>query len=723
MIDFLFQILQETWIILKEASVFLLFGYLVGVLIILLIPARAILTYLGTGKIKSVFWASLIGVPMPLCSCGVVPTALSLKKQGANNGATVSFLISTPEMDVDTIFVSYALMDPIMATIRPIAAFVTAVTAGIVTNFWGDQKQNTQTPDPPFTPQDHGPAVARNSHSLPDHHSHALKEESYFETVLGPVGVSGGWIQKFYRTFQQLIDDTSYWVTVGVILSGVIAVLLPASVIEKYLRGGFMSMLVMLLIGIPMYTCATASTPIAATLILKGLNPGAALIFLLSGPATNLGTIVVLLKFLGRRVVALYLGTIVVVSLLAGYVVNWIYWSSGLDPRMTFGAASNLIPESIKTVAALGVISLFILSFRRTNVPEEWIHLRDKFSSLTGFHLTAIRIKAGALIALAVIYLYSGFVTIQPGEIGVKLRFGKIIASNLAPGLHYHVPWPIEKIEKVHKDLIRRVELGFRTNNLSLDSQNQVKAQTVTEGSNLGSQFMVSNSLWSEQKQIEEESFFLTGDENIVDINLTVHYKVKDPVQYAYRMNEPDRLVRSFTLSGLREVIGQMKIDAVLTIERGNIERKVQHLLQEALDAYEAGIEVLFVQLLAVDAPREVHSAFRDVASAQEDKLHIINRALTFAEESVNQAKGEAAKTIQSGLAFKEEKILKAQGDAQAFTLRNQAYQISPELNQFRLYLETMETILPKVQKTLRPGPRDIKDVDLWRWSATPAEP
>jgi HflK protein len=715
MIDFLLQILQEIWTVFKEASLFLLFGYIIGVLLNLLIPAKTFLKYLGAGKIRSVFWASLLGVPLPLCSCGVLPTALSLRKQGATKGATVSFLISTPETGVDSISLSYALMDPIMTVVRPIAAFFTAMTAGIVTNFWGDDTPGApRTDQPPITRDPHPDLVEEGS--LPE-------PPPQLETLLEPPAVTHThqtrrltyWIQEFYKRFLELIDETSYWLVLGVVLSGIIAALLPASFIEKYLSGGFTTMLLMLLIGIPIYTCASASTPIAATLILKGLNPGAALVFLLSGPATNIGAIVVLLKFLGRKVVALYLGSIVVISLLAGYIVNWIYLSSGLDPRATFGTTTSVIPERLKIIVAIGMIGLFISSIRRTHIPEEWIRVRDWLTALTGLHVTTPRIKWGVIISLVLLYLYSGFITVEPGEIGVKLRFGRIVSSDLTPGLHYHLPWPVEKIEKIHQDLVRRVEIGFRTSaGSTLNNPNPVKTLTVAGPSNPAPTAMTSMTLWAEQKKVENEAFLITGDENIVDINLTVQYQIKDPVQYAYRFGEPDRLVRGMTLAGLREVIGQMMVDSILTTERGNIEKKVQRILQDALDGYQAGIQVLFVQLLSVDAPREVHSAFRDVASAQEDKIHIINRALTFAEETINAAKGEAASTIQSSLAFKEEKILKAQGDAQAFLLRNQAYQLSPELNQFRLYIETLETVLPRVQKTIRPGPRYVKDVDLW---------
>jgi hypothetical protein len=754
MINFLLQILYEIWVIFKEASPFLLFGYVVGVLLTLLIPARALLKYLGDGKIKSVVWASLLGLPLPLCSCGVLPTALSLKKQGATKGATVSFLISTPETGVDSISLSYALMDPIMTIARPIAALITAIVAGIITNLWGDERPNVQTTEQPTEPisthSDHHPLEEPHTIPSPEQKLPAtpsISQEitgSHTENLLQITTLSQtNWMERFYRTFLELIDETSYWLVLGIVLSGIIAALLPASIIEKYLSGGFTTMLLMLLIGIPIYTCASASTPIAAALILKGLNPGAALVFLLSGPATNIGAIVVLLKFLGRKVVALYLGTIVLISLLAGYVVNWVYRSSGLDPKATFGTGAGLIPERLKIIIAIGMISLFIYSIRRTHVPEEWIQVRNWITNLTGIHITTPRVKWVAFTIAIALYLYSGFVTVQPGEVGIKLICGKMVASDLGPGLHYHFPWPIGKIEKIHTGLVRRVEIGFRTASstpggktpgassaLSPYDTNPWTFGMTSNPADISSAIAgvapaasVSTTLWNEQKKVEGEAFLITGDENIVDINLTIQYRVKNPVNYGYKMSEPDRLVRSVTLSGLCTVIGQIAVDAVLTTERGKIEQQVQSILQVILDNYEAGIDILFVQLLAVDAPKEVHSAFRDVASAQEDKIHIINRALTFSEESTNLAKGDAENTIQSALAFKEEKIAKAQGDAEAFTLRNQAYQLAPELNQFRIYMETLETTLPKVQKTLRPGPEYVKDVDIWMIRPIAQEP
>ena len=326
-------------------------------------------------------WASALGIPLPLCSCGVVPTALGLRRQGATKGATVSFLVSTPETGVDSISLSYALMDPIITIFRPAAAMVTAVVAGLATNFFGEARQASGRDSGVET---EAPTSAASAHSHCDDHCDDLRDE-------GPLPWSQPWqaVAAVYRyAFRELLDETSYWLFLGILMSALVAVLLPPSFFAEYLSGEFSSMLVMLLIGIPIYTCASSSTPVAAAFVLKGLNPGAALVFLLAGPATNVGSLTVLLKFLGARVVAIYLGAIVVVTLTAGYALNWVYQTWAIDPRASFGAATEIIPEPVKILSAFILMGLLFVSMRRTHLPAEWLWLRDKFATLTGIMTT-----------------------------------------------------------------------------------------------------------------------------------------------------------------------------------------------------------------------------------------------------------------------------------------------------------------------------------------------
>ena len=683
MIDFLLQVGGETWSIFKEASLFLLFGFAVAGMLAVLVPSRVFLRFLAIGRVKSVLWASIIGVPVPLCSCGVLPTALGLVRQGASKGATVAFLIATPETGVDSIAMSWALMDPLITVVRPLVAIVTAIVAGLAANLGGPARE--------------GPEPAAAAAGLPE-----PAETGGHPPADGP----GAWLARGRRVatyaFRELFDETAHWLALGVGLSALVAVLLPATVIERYLGGGLGTMLLMFLLGIPIYTCASASTPVAAALVLKGLSPGAALVFLLSGPATNLGALVVLLKFLGRRVMLIYLATVAILSLGAGYALDWIYRSWQLNATASFGRAARYIPDWVNVAAALVMIGLLLVSLWRTPVPAEWIRLRDWAAVLTGVGVTAKRLRVAAAVALGALYLGGGFYTVGVGEVGLQARFGRIVDSAVSPGLHYRLPWPIDGHRIVESARVRRIEVGFRTARPAAVESPLV----MPAGGHPG--------FWYRREKVPEESFLLTGDENIIDIAFTVQYAVRDPVVFAYQVAEPEELVRSVAISVLRSIVATTTVDAIYTSARDEVERRAVAGAQALLDAYGAGVRLVSVNLLSVHAPEEVHAAFRDVASAHEDKLLIINRATTFAEEGVNLAQGDAAAMVESARAFKAQRIMEAEGDALAFALREKAYRRAPELTRFRLYVEALEEILPGTQKILRPGRADVKDFDLW---------
>jgi HflK protein len=706
-IEFLLQMVRETWFILKEASVFLLLGFILAGVIAVLVPSKVLMRFLGVGKVKSVLWASAIGTPLPLCSCGVLPTALGLSRQGATKGATVSFLISTPEIGVDSIALSYALMDPIITVFRPIAAFITAVVAGVATNLWGTERSGDgaavvpggQPPDlapPQTTPPSIQLSPMDGSQSQQPGHTARIR-------------------QIFAYAFGEFLDETAHWLVLGILLAALVAVLLPASLIERYLGGGLTTMLAMLVIGIPIYTCASASTPVAAALVLKGLSPGAALVFLLSGPATNLGAIVVLLKFLGYRVVAIYLAAIAGVSLLAGYGLDWVYQAWHVNPVVTFGKATQFVPEPVKVAGAIIFIGALVMSLWRAPVPAEWVWLRDGFAALTGMRLTAVRLQVATIVAVAALYLGSGLFSVQHGEVGLKTRFGRIAAADLGPGLHYRLPWPVEGHRLIQRDRLRRIEVGFRSAVRPDSAERALARERLTvAGPASPVPAIAATGFWYQKDKVPDEALLLTGDQNIIEIVSTVQYQIEDPLAYTYNVADPDGVVRGVTISALRAVVATMSVDAVYTSARRDIEQKVAQASQALLDAYHAGVRLGAVSLLSVHAPEEVHAAFRDVASAQEDKMMIIERATTFAQEGENLAAGDAAAMIESALAFKEQRILEAEGDALAFSMRQKEYARAPDLTRFRLHLEALEQVLPPAQKILRPGAGDVKEFDLW---------
>ena len=497
----------------------------------------------------------------------------------------------------------------------------------------------------------------------------------------------------------------SWWLVLGIVLSGVAVVAIPAQLFDGMWGGGIASMVLMLVLSIPLYTCASCSTPMAAALALKGLSPGAVLVFLLAGPATNIGSLVVLLKVLGRYAVAAYLAAVVIMTLAAGFALNAIYHAWGLDPRATFGTAAGFVPDLVKETGAVLLTGLLILSMCRTQVPNEWIWLRDRAAQLTGIAVTARGLGFTAAAGAAVLWLGSGLFTVGPGEVGMRLRFGRILASDLEPGLHFRWPWPFENHRLIARNLAQRLEFGLPP---------ELSREEATRAQLRGRPAFGSNSLAAaggERGLVPEghdarRSFLLTGDGNLIDLRSTAQYRVKDALAFAYQLAEPEALVRSTILAALRSAVATRAIDEVYTTAREEIERETREAAQSMLDRYRAGIEVLAVSLLYDHPPDEVHNAFRDVASALEDKLRTINLANAFAVDKINQAKGEAAAMTEGALAFKEQRIAGAQAGADAFALRLEAYKRAPELTQFRLQLETLEDVLPGMRKFVRPGCR-----------------
>jgi hypothetical protein len=335
--NFIAAVLLASWDLLLDASIYILFGIVVAGLLKTFMSTEYVAKHLGRGRYKPVIKAALFGIPIPLCSCGVMPAAASLKKQGANNGATIAFLISTPESGVDSISVTYALLDPIMTVARPVAAFVSAVAAGITESFFG---REVKTPPPPLM------SIQEDS-CLPS--GKGQNKQTIFARIQGSLKYA----------FVELWGDLALWFAFGLMLSGIITVWIPQELIVNYLGGGFTAMLVMLAAGIPIYICASASTPIAAALILKGVSPGAALVFLLVGPATNMASLSVLIGLLGKRAALRYLLVLAVSSVSFGLLLDKVYHWSDISAQAVVGQAAEIMPYPIQLASA---VILLILS-------------------------------------------------------------------------------------------------------------------------------------------------------------------------------------------------------------------------------------------------------------------------------------------------------------------------------------------------------------------------
>ncbi|MBF0532217.1 MAG: SO_0444 family Cu/Zn efflux transporter [Candidatus Omnitrophica bacterium] len=323
-------LLREIWVTFDGAAFYILLGIVVAGLIQTFVDSEQLARRLGKPGLRSVLLAALFGIPLPLCSCGVIPTAISLRKNGASKGAVLSFLISTPESGLNSIAMSYAMLDPLLTIFRPISALLTAVVAGVAENIFG-QKEAAAPPPSGVCPR-----------------CHTLGPLSHVQARLGPRLLEG---MKY--AFVDLLGDLAGWLAIGIIVGGMISYWTPPNFAEHFLGSDFKAMLVMLAVGIPLYICASASTPVAAALIAKGMSPGVALVFLLAGPATNLAGILAVGKFLGKRSAVIYLLSIAVCAVLLGLALNGIYAVWHINIQTVVGHAHDMLPPAVSAAASV----------------------------------------------------------------------------------------------------------------------------------------------------------------------------------------------------------------------------------------------------------------------------------------------------------------------------------------------------------------------------------
>ena len=299
-----------------ESAPWLLMGFTVAGLMKAFVPSELLAKHLGEPGLMATVKASLLGAPLPLCSCGVIPAALGLRRSGASKAATTSFLISTPETGVDSVSISYAMLGPFMAIIRPIAAITSAITAGILVGI-----ENSI----PASASDQ-PAETCCASKTPEPEPCCSNEKAQIKQATTLNKLAEG----LHFTYIDLVRDISLWLLIGLGFAALIKTFIPAEFLLQW-GDGFMAFVVMALVGVPMYICATASTPIAAGLLFSGVSPGATLVFMLVGPATNIATMGLVKTELGNRTLAIYLASVVGVGFAFGYLTNYLAALWGMD--------------------------------------------------------------------------------------------------------------------------------------------------------------------------------------------------------------------------------------------------------------------------------------------------------------------------------------------------------------------------------------------------------
>ena len=278
------------------------------------------------------------------------------------------------------------------------------------------------------------------------------------------------------------------------------------------------------------------------------------------------------------------------------------------------------------------------------------------------------------LLVLLVLYFASGLYRVLPDEQGVVLRFGKFV-NITQPGLHYHLPTPFERVLTPKVTKVNRVDVGFRP------------ASDSGRSSGIGN--------------VPEESLMLTGDENIVDINYSVFWVIKDAGKFLFNIQSPVETVKATSETAMREVIAKNNIQSILTEGRSSIEVEVQEITQQILDEYGSGIQITQVQTQQADPPAQVIDAFRDVQAARADRERSKNEAEAYANDVIPRARGEAEQILQQAEAYKKEVVAKAEGEASRFLAIYNEYAKAKQVTQERMFLETMETVLADINKII----------------------
>jgi HflK protein len=661
----------------SASAPYLLFGFLLAGFIKVLVPEELVGKHLGANRFRSVGLAALVGIPLPLCSCSVLPTAASLRKSGASKGATTAFLISTPETGLDSIGVTWALLDPFMTVIRPLGALLTALLTGTLVNLlvragWDKDGGSVDAEEAECDTHDHAqlPPVARGRAGA------TIRQGTAF--AFGP-----------------LLDDLSTWLFIGFLMSGVFALAIPDGFFEQSFPNGWPAFLLMLVIGIPTYVCAAGATPLAAVLIAKGLDPGAALVLLLAGPATNLTTLGVITKLLGKRIAAIYLLGVSLCALLIGAFASGLYINlHGIDLRAIAAATMRSPISPIEAVASLPLLVLLIQSARRVGLAGKSAALIRRLCTPLGFDPTGRSGQAGAVVLISLLYFSTAITVVGPGESAFIVRFGRVVRAIDRPGPVLHLPTPVDHVTRVQREVVRGVDSGFERKpfdappgRLDISTRN-----SLTE-------------------ELQDEAEVMTGDESILTVSYSVHYAVADAFRFRFRTADPPQVVRAAAATAVRETTAHRSTGEVLVGNREELERETRNRLETVLQQLGVGLRVSAVTWQNVHAPPLVHPAFRDVASALEEKERLIREAEGYRAEVVAKARGKAESIRLQAESRRDAKVSASRGESTAFLSRLKAAQDSEELTRLRLFFDTAERSLDRAQLVLLLG--DDVDVDV----------
>ena len=736
----------------------LLLGLFLAGLIHVFISRDAVLRWLRRDSLGSVASSAAVGVPMPLCSCSVVPVVAEMRRKGASRSACMSFLITAPETGADSILVTNAFFGPVAAVVRPVISFITGVTAGIFC-IGMIRDDGSAGPDPArdeHREHDHGHDHHGHDHHGHDHHGHDHHGHDHGHKTLIPgdddcyispttlkaffvawlsrmndgIGQarSMNWVKpNFYREFLsvpkaveapredggrdlsglsfsvvckhilrygfvEVADDILFALLVGVILGGVLYLVIPDDLMA-YEHARWLAYPVMVLVGIPLYICASASTPIAAALVAKGFSPGAALIFLMTGPATNTGTIAIVASQFGARFASVYVGSVVAVTVALGIAVDLIMIAFGLSLAVNLDASDSPALAMLQWAGALSLFALMLWRFRAGALKSGYEDLLLNLRPLSGpmkqwwarmtrgapFRgILNPRSRAGATVwlSLVAVFLISGFMVVRPGEVGYGRLFGAVAWRDLPPGLHYLAPWPFVRVDKWP---VREVK-------------------SVTTG---------------------QAGEYLTGDVNLMSVSLNVQYRVSDPFFYHYRVANPEQVISDNVRKELRRFVAGRTLDNLLNVERPLLQAHIEDVFEKRLSGGDTAvldaIELVKVNLLSVNPVDGAMNAFREVSSSQDDRERIIVNAQRLTVSLIPRAHGNATYEVQQAKGEATRRTVTSAAESDAIRLVARAVREAPDVLHNMLWREKLETSLAGRSKIIVPNEETLNKVALWR--------
>ncbi len=710
---------------------FLLLGLFLAGLLHVLVSKKQVAYLGGDPGLKGIFRMSLLGVTLPVCSCGVAPVAVELKRKGASLQSIISFLILAPETSIDTILVTWGLLGPAMAITRPICGYL----LGIIGGFFGigllREKDETQVKEPvrheceichshdseELDEEEGYVGFKTFSHSfqvLPSRFYHWVSSSRFFyawyrprlldNEKIAPYRPEGSLTltailrRIFHYSYGHLADDILPSLLTGLVITFFLFLILPNDLSRfAIIKHGLFPYILMFLAGIPLYVCASEGTLMAAAFIYKGISPGAALVFLLTGPVSNIPTVVILMRYFGKKFVRIYLLVVMIGGILFGILFDYFLKATHFEVKTALESRQPLA-LAVMWISASLLIFLAIYRFFWGHLKEEfvvlWSSVKDGlplFSGLDGSqpwyrHFGWRSRWIRYLVILAVIlYIASGLSVVPIGGSGYVKVFGKVVWRDWQPGLYYRPPYPFSVLD-----------IWFPTFPIDIVVQCDNKKKSVE---------------------------MLSGDEFLASLAASIQYVIRDPYRYYYQINQPENMVRNFLQESLTEVTAQEDFIAIMTSRRGSYQRNVEKGLMEAFNIEERkrglenlGVEIVSVNILKLTPPKEALPAFQDVVSAREDRETYNLRALSSLIRTILTTRGQANFELARAVAEAYTEKVKAHGKLEEITALSAVVSKQREILENLLWLQTSEKALSKSEQVyfLPPGSPPQK-FTLWR--------